>query len=822
MSNATVGSLKVVLGLDSAAFTQGLSAAQKHLRGVGQQMQRVGQTMATVGAGMTAAITAPVIALGIHFGKAAIAAEEMQSAFKVSFGAMAADVQSWATVTGDAMGRSTFELQEMALGFNGLFKAGGPVSALATDMARQFTVLAQDLSSFHNIAQQDVFDALRSGLSGEAEPLRKFNVYLTEGAVKAEAYALGLAKAGAELTEQQKIQARASLIMKGTAEAQGDVIRTASGTQNTLRALQSQWAELSVTLGQKILPVLTPIVTKLNEVALSFSKLSPGMQQFILIAAGVAAVLGPALVAIGAVVSAIGAIAPLLAPVIAAFGVIAAGITAPVWIALAAAVGVAAVAFAVFGKNVMPLLTKFGKLISEVFGPIVSDAIKMIGPEFTKLGNLISDIMGSRFIKSLQALQMAFASVFGEALIRGLGVFVRALIGGFQLIGDALSILGDLLTGDFSGAWEGMKRMAAHAADTLRGIFRALGPQVTEFVKKMVLGVADWLVTRFRSTVVEPVVRMIGTVKDTFFKLYDAVVGHSYIPDMVEGIAAWMAKLDAGMVVPARNATDATRQTFETLRDDVAAIFESLLTDNERSMREIERQVATINRAVADPRLGVSREQGDRMITAVRAGYQEAIDPSPERRDRAELAVPVWLKHFQDHQAEVKQAFDDRAREFGDAFSSAMTGVLNGDIKGVLMGLLNDFLSGMLRSLGENLFKSSGGDPFGGIMSSLFGGFKLPGFKTGGSFRVGGSGGLDSQTVAFRATPGEMVDIKKPGQMDGGAMALTVNPSPYFDVVVEKVASRPAARAGMQAVGASRSIIPGELARASRFRLGRG
>jgi len=41
-------------------------------------------------------------------------------------------------------------------------------------------------------------------------------------------------------------------------------------------------------------------------------------------------------------------------------------------------------------------------------------------------------------------------------------------------------------------------------------------------------------------------------------------------------------------------------------------------------------------------------------------------------------------------------------------------------------------------------------------------------FATGGSFTVGGGiTGLDSQLVAFKATPGEMVDIRRPGQ--GGA-----------------------------------------------------
>lgn len=43
---------------------------------------------------------------------------------------------------------------------------------------------------------------------------------------------------------------------------------------------------------------------------------------------------------------------------------------------------------------------------------------------------------------------------------------------------------------------------------------------------------------------------------------------------------------------------------------------------------------------------------------------------------------------------------------------------------------------------------------------------QMGGFQTGGSFRVGGSGGADSQIVAFRATPNEVVSVRTPSQQD--------------------------------------------------------
>jgi hypothetical protein len=44
----------------------------------------------------------------------------------------------------------------------------------------------------------------------------------------------------------------------------------------------------------------------------------------------------------------------------------------------------------------------------------------------------------------------------------------------------------------------------------------------------------------------------------------------------------------------------------------------------------------------------------------------------------------------------------------------------------------------------------------------------LPGFARGGSMMVGGSGGTDSQVVAFRATPNERVTVETPSQQRGG------------------------------------------------------
>lgn len=89
----------------------------------------------------------------------------------------------------------------------------------------------------------------------------------------------------------------------------------------------------------------------------------------------------------------------------------------------------------------------------------------------------------------------------------------------------------------------------------------------------------------------------------------------------------------------------------------------------------------------------------------------------------------------------------------------------------------NDALGDVLSSLAKIAFESInfGGGAGGGVLSGLLGG--LFGFANGGSFQVGGSGGVDSQLVAFKASPNERVSVTKPGQEagGGGGGAITVD-----------------------------------------------
>lgn len=60
------------------------------------------------------------------------------------------------------------------------------------ELSTTFAKLAVDLSSFFNVSEKDALIALRAGIVGESEPLRRLGVQLNEAKIQNEAFRLGL------------------------------------------------------------------------------------------------------------------------------------------------------------------------------------------------------------------------------------------------------------------------------------------------------------------------------------------------------------------------------------------------------------------------------------------------------------------------------------------------------------------------------------------------------------------------------------------------------------------------------------------------------
>lgn len=202
------------------------------------------------GAGLAASWGISRIAEGL--GSAIDAASDLaeaQAKVNVVFGESARDVQAWSRTSASAMLMTQQQALEAAGTYGNLFQAFGIGQEQAKDMSTTLVQLAADLASFNNTSVDDAILALRSGMSGEMEPLKRYGVALTDLRLREEAKNLAIYNGKGVLDSTQKSLAAYSLTMKDTALAQGDVARNMGGWANMTRALGAGVGDLQAAMG---------------------------------------------------------------------------------------------------------------------------------------------------------------------------------------------------------------------------------------------------------------------------------------------------------------------------------------------------------------------------------------------------------------------------------------------------------------------------------------------------------------------------------------------------------------------------------------------
>ena len=338
---------------------EGVDQAQGKLKGFQGVLQRNAQGLRTAGVALTA-IGAAITGIGFLSVRAASDAEEMRSKFDVVFGNLSDSVGDWAATQSKAMNRSRFDFIKYLATLQDTFVPMGIARDQAAKLSKQLVELAVDVGSFNNVASGTVVRDFQSALVGNTETVRKYGVVILESNTKQEAYRMGLAEVGSELTEQAKLQARLSLLVKGTTDAQGDAMRTAGSFANQMAGLKAQIGELAVTIGQVLIPMLLPLIQKITGLAQrigAWAREHPQLTKFIIIATatlgGLAAVIGPLL---------------LLLPSLAAGIALVAGVGAAVLLPLTAAV-VAITAFtAAYTTNFLGIRDITNKVVKFIVG----------------------------------------------------------------------------------------------------------------------------------------------------------------------------------------------------------------------------------------------------------------------------------------------------------------------------------------------------------------------------------------------------------------------------------------------------------------------
>lgn len=210
--------------------------------------------------------------------KLAADAQEIESAFDVAFGTASGSARDFANVLADDVGRDAVELREQMTRLQLVLTGTGVAAGDAAKMVKDLTTIGVDAGSLFNTSDAESLQKIISGLTGETEPLKAFGVVLTEAQVQAELLRLGFKGNASEASEAAKSIARANLIIKGLAVAQGDAARTSGSAANQAKAMRAEFNEAARELGTQLIPAMTQLFGATTDVLKAFNDLPGGVQ----------------------------------------------------------------------------------------------------------------------------------------------------------------------------------------------------------------------------------------------------------------------------------------------------------------------------------------------------------------------------------------------------------------------------------------------------------------------------------------------------------------------------------------------------------------
>lgn len=265
---ATLATLVVDLTANTGEYQKGMTAATKITKSATKSIQTIGKAALGIGVAGIAALGFGFVKLAQKAIPAASDLEESLNKVDVVFGDMSGSIKDFASNAALGLGQSQAQALEAAGTFGNLLTSIGIIPEKAAEMSTGFVTLASDLASFNNASPEETLLALRSALTGEFEPMKRFGVALSQAAVAEQAMKMGLIETTAELTPAIKSMAGYALIMEQTTNAQGDFARTSEGLANSQRIVDAQMEDLMATIGSFLLPIAESFFGFLSQTAL--------------------------------------------------------------------------------------------------------------------------------------------------------------------------------------------------------------------------------------------------------------------------------------------------------------------------------------------------------------------------------------------------------------------------------------------------------------------------------------------------------------------------------------------------------------------------
>lgn len=262
----------IQLELDSRGAVTSLQkfdrAVDKTANNTDSSFGRMKKSVSNVAAGIATiavAMGAAAAAFSLKAVSMASSMVETQGVFDQAFKGMTDQAEAYAEHLGAAYHLTDLEAKKSLNTIQLVLTGMGKGTQEAMEMSNNLVKVGADIGAAFDTATADVVRDIRSAISGSTETMDKYGVVVRQAEINQKALSMGLANTKAEITQADKATATYNLILEKTKAITGTTAREAEGYAGQLKEAKKIVGNLTVAIGEQLLPIFTRGIKAFND-----------------------------------------------------------------------------------------------------------------------------------------------------------------------------------------------------------------------------------------------------------------------------------------------------------------------------------------------------------------------------------------------------------------------------------------------------------------------------------------------------------------------------------------------------------------------------
>lgn len=722
--SADVRRMEKALAQGQRSFDKTADAIERRQRQLDKNLANLGREAGNFARPIQFAATAALGAITALSYQAARRAEAVSGAFEQTFRDMPREAAAATAAIAGEFGRLETDVKDNFTQLRSILTALGVDAKQSLTIVDQLQRRSLDIAAFRDVSDAEAFRAVISGITGETEPLKKFGIIVNETAVKAELLRLGFKGNATNASEAAKSIARTNIIMRQSAEMQGQVAREADGLAEKEKRVRVEFTKAAEDFGKQFLPVAAKVLSWATDALKAFNDLPSGVQIAGLAMLGLVAASGPIAMVIGGLSNLVkAAVAARVA--IAGIGATSAGAGAAAGAGAIAGAAARAVPVVAAGSAVISLSGDTNRQALQgqerINAQLREEArVRTLVTRLTREGNTAEASRQNAYLgrveRNRRAGQAALPAKPGATAAteaQKAASEIQAALGGFTLSPDQQRAANGGGGGGRSGA--GAARAQAAAAERRAEAQEALSLQRAVDIARAAGDEAAIKAAEERQTLVQMTAQYEAA---GYTDARAQALEHLSYVNAAEAAAEEREKAEKQVDVIL-----AGRDRQMAREDEYARLLNDQLMDRLGYEAEIARLSGNPERALRAERELFIEERINELLR-LRPGLTQG-----EARDQA--ASEADALNSAGRQGELRE-------EFRTAFSNGIKAAIDGDLGGFFENMADRFTSRMLDNLADDLFDllsgaakgmsaGSGGSGWMTAIASLFSGKRATG-----------------------------------------------------------------------------------------------